>query len=142
MMLVFFFLLSLSFAHDLEYNSFREGSCIVVKFYFPTGGSFSYESYQVFGPEKDKPFQVGRTDALGRIIFCPDKPGRWTIRTFSEDGHGAVVDLDVEDGKLQQQGGKLSIYQKLLVGFGVILGIFGLVEIYLRRVLPWLKGQL
>lgn len=66
---------ALLFAHDLEHTIHREGNCVVVSFFFPDGSKFSYEEYKVYKEGERAPFQIGRTDALGRVVFCPREGG-------------------------------------------------------------------
>lgn len=126
---------SFAYSHDLQHSVSREGACTVLSFYFPDGTKFSYEKYEVYMYGEKLPFQVGRTDALGRVVFCPDKDGRWVVRTQSEDGHGAVVEVDVKGRSVKAEGSLFERYQKVLVGAGLILGTFGILEIFIRRAL-------
>lgn len=131
-------LISLCFAHDLQHSLSKEGKCVVLSFYFPDGTKFSYEKYEVYREGEKLPFQVGRTDALGRVIFCPDRKGSWAVKTASEDGHGAVVEVKVENASVEAKGTLFERYQKVFVGVGIILGLFGILELYIRRV-SWLR---
>jgi nickel transport protein len=131
-------LISFCFAHDLQHSLSKEGKCVVLSFYFPDGTKFSYEKYEVYREGERLPFQVGRTDALGRVVFCPDKKGSWTVKTTSEDGHGALVEVKVENTSLEAKGSFFERYQKVFVGGGIILGLFGLLELYIRRI-SWLR---
>ncbi|GBC88229.1 hypothetical protein HRbin13_00349 [bacterium HR13] len=131
-------LLSLSFAHDLQHSLSKEGNCVVLSFYFPDNTKFSYEKYEVYREGEKLPFQVGRTDALGRVVFCPDKRGEWTVRTTSEDGHGAIVKVKVDKASVKTESSPFERYQKVFVGMGIVLGIFGVLELYIRRV-SWVR---
>ena len=86
-------------AHDLQY-SIDEGAAVYVKLFFGDGNEFSFESYEIYRAGEEIPFQVGRTDAHGRLVFLPDRAGTWRIKAFSEDGHG--VDFSLTTGA---QGG-------------------------------------
>ncbi|MCS6958301.1 MAG: hypothetical protein RMK75_07620 [Aquificaceae bacterium] len=131
--LLIFALFSFAFSHDVEHSISREGSCVVVSFYFPDGSAFSYEGYEVFYEGEKVPFQVGRSDALGRVVFCPNRAGFWLVKIRSEDGHGAEVRLKAEGERLEVDRGIVDRNIKLLAGLGILLGIFGLFEIYVRR---------
>jgi nickel transport protein len=78
---------------------------------------------------------VGRTDALGRLVFVPDRPGLWRVRVFSEDGHGA--DFTVETGPMGQvvtaERSLFDRYLRLIVGVAVILGLFGALRLYVSK---------
>lgn len=135
--LCFFFFISLSFSHDLQHKISMEEKCIIVHFYFPDNTKFSYESFEIYKNNSKTPFQVGRTDALGRAVFCPDESGEWIVKTFSEDGHGKMVKVYVDNATATSTPSLFDRYKKLFVGAGFILGIFGLIEIYLRRFTKW-----
>jgi nickel transport protein len=110
-----------------------EGSCAVLSFYFPDEKPFSYESYEVLREGERVPFQSGRSDALGRVVFCPDRRGLWTVRVFSEDGHGAEVRLRFDGSSLKDKRSIFERYEKVFVGVALIFGIFGLLELFVRR---------
>jgi len=122
-------------AHDLQHEVGVAEGAIAVRLSFADGNVFSFEAYEVYREGEDIPFQVGRTDALGRLIFMPDQPGDWRVKVFSEDGHG--LDFSVvagERGAVEKAGGSpLAAYSRLIVGVAVIFGIFGLLNLFLVR---------
>lgn len=60
----------------------------VVAFEYATGDIPAYVQVEVFAPgEADVEFQNGRTDALGRFTFTPDKPGVWAVVMSDGMGH-------------------------------------------------------
>ncbi len=124
---------ALLFAHDLEHTIRREGNCVVVSFFFPDGSKFSYEEYKVYKEGEKVPFQIGSTDALGRVVFCPREGGLWTVITYSEDGHGAQVKISFEEKGLKEEKNLLERYGRVLAGLGWLLGMFGLWKVYLKR---------
>ena len=83
-------------AHSVEYRVVP-GHAHVVEVFTADGRPFSYESYEITGPGDSSPFQIGRTDRLGRVVFAPDRIGEWSIRVWSEDGHGLTVNVPVAD---------------------------------------------
>ena len=74
-----------------------EGESIVVRFSFPGGEQPWFEPYEVFAPGMDTPFQSGRVNARGEVSFRPDRDGEWQLRVFTEDGHGAVVTVGIDE---------------------------------------------
>lgn len=90
------FLFLCIFAHELLHKQVMSDKAIVIEFYFADNSKFSYETYKVYRPGKERiPFAIGRTDALGRVVFIPDTEGVWTVVTQSETGHGAKVFVEV-----------------------------------------------
>ncbi len=133
MSLILFFLVSLSFSHELLREVHREGNCILVRFYFQDGKAFSYEEYEIYREGEGVPFQKGRSDALGRVVFCPDRDGLWLFRISSQDGHGAEISMNLKAGKVEQRHSPFESYKRVLSGLGYLLGIFGFVSLVLRR---------
>ena len=120
-------------AHDLHYTTTREQAVVVTLFY-PDGTPFSYEDFQVTPAGGDIPFQVGRTDAQGRLAFLPPHPGRYQVRAVSEDGHGLVFEVETgaETALLSAERPLFERYQRLFVGLGLLLGLFGLLMLFYR----------
>ncbi|WPM31284.1 hypothetical protein IAE16_05525 [Hydrogenobacter sp. T-2] len=131
--ILIFLLVSLSFSHELLEEVRQEGNCTLVHFYFQDGSAFSYEEYEVYREGEKAPFQKGRSDALGRVVFCPDRDGLWFLRIRSQDGHGAELRLNLKAGKVEKKRSKFESYQRVLSGLGYLLGIFGLISLFSRR---------
>lgn len=132
--LILLFINFFVYAHDIQ-HTIRSQNAITIYLYFPHSSKFSYESFEIYRPNEKIPFQVGRTDALGRIIFIPDKKGRWFVKAFSEDGHGVNLYVDVNEN-FSDYKEEIPIYQrylKVFIGIGIILGIFGMLSIFRRR---------
>lgn len=90
---LFLLLINLS-AHNLQHKVWHEEATIL-EFSFASNDDFSYESYEIYAPNREAPYQVGRTDAHSRVLFLPDSKGLWKIKVFSEDGHGKIVEVEV-----------------------------------------------
>jgi nickel transport protein len=121
-------------AHDLQ-HSIDEGTAVSVKLFFADGSKFDFESYEVYRAGDEIPFQVGRTDAQGRVVFLPDRAGTWRIKAFSEDGHGADFSFStgVEGAVGDASRPFLERHLRIVVGVSVILGVFGLVNLFVGR---------
>jgi nickel transport protein len=121
-------------AHDLQ-HSINEGTAVSVKLFFADGNDFDFESYEVYRAGEEIPFQVGRTDALGRVVFLPDRAGTWRIKTFSEEGHGADFAFTTGAKNHIQETNKpfLERHLRIIAGVSVIFGVFGLATLFLRR---------
>jgi len=136
--------LVLSFAlpawgHDLRYDVRRSVEAVSVRLFFADGNAFAFKSYEIYRVGEKIPFQVGRTDALGRIVFLPDRRGSWRVKAFSEDGHG--VDFSLSAGP---RGAAAEVdrplverYPRAVVGAGLIFGLFGLIDLFVA----WRRGR-
>lgn len=121
-------------AHDLHYTTNR-ATAVVVTLGYPDGSPFSYEQFEVFPLGQEIPFQTGRTDARGRLAFLPPDPGRYQVRAMSQDGHGLVFEVEADAAGLLVDADRplYERYQRLFVGLGVLLGLFGLLMLFHRR---------
>lgn len=121
-------------AHDLEYVV-GEGSAVFVKLSFAGEREFSFESYEIYRDGENVPFQVGRTDQHGRLVFLPDRPGQWRIKVFSQDGHGRdfSITTDARRGIEQAERPVLSRNLRIAIAVALIFGLFGLVNLFVRR---------
>lgn len=121
-------------AHEILHTT-TEGGAVIVTLTYGDGSPFSFESYELFRPGEDVPVQVGRTDRAGRIVFIPGVGGTWRIRAFSEDGHGAdfTVDAGAKALTTSTEPRSLGRHEKILIGVGCILGIFGIISLWCRR---------
>jgi nickel transport protein len=133
-LLLFLWLPERAAAHDLQ-HSIEEDAAVTVKLFFADGNEFSFESYEVYRAGEETPFQVGRTDARGRVVFVPDRAGTWRVKAFSEDGHGADLSLTTgAQGAIESAERSLfERYSRLVVGVSIIFGIFGLVGLFARK---------
>lgn len=120
-------------AHDLQYTV-SNGEAVVVRL-LEDNTPFTFEGYEVYREDEKLPYQTGRTDSQGRIAFLPDRAGKWRIRTFSEDGHGMDFSLST-DAAARIESSDQPFYERharIIVGIGVILGLFGFLSLYARK---------
>jgi nickel transport protein len=121
-------------AHDLQHQ-IEEGPAVSVRLFFADGSDFAFESYEIYRAGEEVPFQVGRTDLRGRVVFLPDRAGTWRIKAFSEDGHGVDFSFSTGAGGSVREGGRplLERHLRLVVGVSVIFGLFGLVSLLMKK---------
>ena len=121
-------------AHGLQY-SVDEGAAVSVKLSFADGSEVSFERYEIYRAGDETPFQVGRTDIQGRVVFIPDRAGTWRLKVFSEDGHGADLSFTAggEGGVQDANEPFFERHLRIIVGASVIFGVFGLVNLFARR---------
>ncbi len=129
-------------AHELSQTVTR-GNAVVIELKEDGNLPFSHEQFEIFRKGEDKPFQTGTTDALGRIVFLPDRQATWRVRAFSEDGHGTdfTVDAGPADAAETQADSRGSSYSparsmKIVFGAVVILLVFMIALRVVRRRMP------
>lgn len=126
-----------AWGHDLQYTVVA-GQAVVVKLFYVDNTAFAFEGYEIYPQGAQLPVQVGRTDAQGRIAFLPDKAGKWRIKAMSQDGHG--LDFNIEtDAAARLTGSDKPLYERygrVVVGVALLLGLFGLINLYVKRKKP------
>ncbi len=121
-------------AHDLQ-HSIDEATAVSVRLFFADGRDFGLESYEIYRAGEEMPFQVGRTDVRGRVVFLPDRAGTWRIKLFSQDGHGGDFSF-ITGARGDVQGGSKSFLERhlrIIAGVSLIFGVFGLISLFARR---------
>ncbi len=116
------------FSHGVECNIIEGGVGIEVRYEDVDKTPISYAEVKVYSPDK-KEFQQGLTDIYGRFLFYPDKKGIWKIEVNDGMGHGVVKEIIVSEEKkvFKEQTKKFSLFQQLVVGVSIILGVSGIV---------------
>jgi nickel transport protein len=121
-------------AHEVLHEVAR-GEAVVVALRYAAGSPFAYEQYEVLPPNSATPFQIGRCDAAGRIVFLPDRPGEWRLKASSEDGHGIdlTVTVDATGAAAAKPRSLWERGSRLVTGIALLFGIFGLFMLFARR---------
>ena len=135
-------------AHGLRYTV-TDGKSVVIELTYASGTAFSNETYEIYRAGGGKPYQTGRTDPSGRIVFIPDSSRTWRIKAFSEDGHGlditietndpaehadtSVAIADTVDGHLAMEKAPIGMGTRIIMIFALIFGVFGVVSIFVRK---------
>ncbi len=120
-------------AHELRHE-LSQSQAIVIRLTYADNTPFSFETYEIYPEGSNLPTQVGRTDSAGRIAFLPDKPGRWRVKAQSEDGHGLefAFATGASSGPMATGQSLYDRYGRILAGVALILGLFGLFNLYLK----------
>lgn len=115
-----------------------EGEAVIVRLAFPGGDQPWFEPYEVFAPGSETPFQSGRVNAVGELSFRPDRAGTWRVRVFTADGHGAVLEIEVDAaGAIAAVEGQHAhphgYWSRVLAALGILLGLFGALMLWRQR---------
>jgi len=121
-------------AHDLQ-HTVTSGQAVVIKLFYVDNTPFAFEGYEIYHDGEKLPYQVGRTDSLGRIAFLPDKAATWRVKTISEDGHGLDLKLTTNADAALSGSEKPAFerYSRIVIGVALILGLFGVLNLYVKR---------
>ena len=125
---------TLTHAHELR-RSITRSDAVVIELFYADGTPFDFGQYEIYRPGGEAPFQVGRTDALGRVVFAPDVTGEWRLRAFSEDGHGTdfTFEAAADAAVIQSDQPLVWRYSMIFVGVAIILGAFGFLSLFLKK---------
>jgi nickel transport protein len=100
--------------------------------HYDDGEPMSYAEVQIQAPDANLAFQTGRTDRNGRLMFQPDRSGRWQVEVKDGMGHRAAFDVAVADGPPQTApvappgtAGSVSRGQAAVTGLAIIFGLTG-----------------
>ena len=125
-------------AHALLHERI-EADAVVLKLSFPGGDAPLFESYEIYAPGNETPFQTGRVNAVGELSFNPDRPGEWQVKVFTADGHGTVVQVAVDAAggaatvSATQDAHSHGYAGRVLAGLGYLLGLFGIWALWRGR---------
>lgn len=114
-----------AFGHDLQVTWQRSGAAIVVENRYGGTEAAAYAAVLVFSPgDAKQEYQNGRTDALGRFAFVPDRDGDWRYIVDDEIGHRVEITIPVGDASFQSSSVRAP-WLTLVAGLGFIAGVTG-----------------
>ena len=122
-----------SWAHEVR-HSIVQSAATIIQLHYPDGRPFAFEGFEIYRAKEKIPYVVGRTDAKGKIAFLPDSTGTWRVKAFSDDGHGVdlTFETDAQSAVMVQDRSFYERHARILVGIGLILGLFGLISLLTR----------
>jgi nickel transport protein len=125
-------------AHEVHHAIEATGA-VALRLTYADGKPFTFEAFEAYPEGKDVPAQVGRTDDQGRAVFIPGATRRWRVKAFSADGHGVDLRFDAPVAAAPQSpasgssGDRPNRASLLLFGFSLLLGGFGIYQLWLRK---------
>ena len=123
-------------AHEVH-HAVAAQSAVSVRLTFADGQPFAFEAFEVYAAGADKPSAVGRTDAQGRAVFVPPESGEVRLRAFAADGHGVDVKfMPPRAGTAAAVPAAEERPAKLMFGAGLLLALFGLIQLFIRKRKP------
>jgi nickel transport protein len=135
--LVVAFLCGPALAHEVHVETAHQ-SATVLRLTYADGEPFAFEAYELYLPGREIPEQVGRTNAQGQIVFLPGAQSAWRVKAFSADGHGIDQRMEFTPTSAEGTAAPLTSARPprawlLAAGLGILFGLFGLVQLFLRR---------
>ena len=129
-----------AWGHEIRLEQSQQAAA-VVRLTYADGQPFAFEAYELYRPDNEVPEQVGRTNGEGQIVFLPGTRTDWRLKAVSADGHGVDQILKVSMAATQgnhQPGATAGLPRTLLliVGLGILFGLFGVVQLFLRKKQP------
>jgi nickel transport protein len=122
-------------AHEVHHDIAAAGA-VMVRLTYADGSPYAYEKYELFPEGQEVPAQVGNSDSQGRVVFVPGETTNWRLKAYSADGHG--VDLKFAAPAIQVAttpavAASPDRATQVLIGLSLLFGLFGLVQLLLRR---------
>ena len=122
-------------AHGVQIQT-RNTSAVEIQATYDSGEPMAEAQVQVYAPEDPETVIFsGMTDAMGRYLFVPDRPGDWEL-SVRQAGHGDIAVIPVsEAGAITTEfstSAGLTPLQRGVVAGAVIWGCVG-TALYFRR---------
>jgi nickel transport protein len=125
-------------AHEVH-HAIEASGAVALRLTYADGKPFSFEAFEAYPEGRDVPAQVGRTDEQGRAVFVPGDIKRWRVKAYSADGHGVDLRFDApalvatQSAAPSTAGDGPNRASLLLFGFSLLLGGFGIYQLWLRK---------
>lgn len=126
---------SVAWCHGVDGDIIPSEGYLVTALY-DDGEPMSYAEVEIRSSDSNIPFQAGRTDRNGRIMFKPDGKGNWQVVIKDDMGHRLALDLTVKEDKkdarspemnrvVKEQKGLSQRTMGIITGLSVIFGVTG-----------------
>ncbi len=112
-------------SHGVDFEFFKGAKGI--RFFYEDGTPISFGEYKIYSPDK-KVFSEGYLDKKGRVLFMPDKTGKWKIEVRDGLGHGIEKEIEIKDLEKEEfiRESKIPLYFKILLVISIIFGFTGI----------------
>ncbi len=121
---ILFTLILISHGVDFEFFENAKG----IRFFYEDGTPISFADYKIYSPD-GKIFSEGILDKNGRVLFFPDKIGKWKIEVDDGMGHGIIKEFEIKNLEKEEfiRSSKIPIYFKILFGISIIFNFTGII---------------
>lgn len=123
-------------AHEVKVEQGTQ-TAAVVRLTYADGQPFAFEAYELYRPGQEAPHQVGRTNGAGQIVFLAGDQREWRLKAFTGDGHGVDQRLQIATSAdpvaTAGETSALPRWALLVAGGGLIFGLFGFVQLFVRK---------
>jgi nickel transport protein len=140
LIILFLFLTCDVFAHGVEGEIKYLQDVVLVTAAYDSGEPMSYAKVEIYAPDSNIKFQLGRTDRNGRFAFVPDVSGVWQIVVSDNLGHRLELSSKVtmSSSSIKEKNGTENISSSkgffvsreiaALLGIFMIFGLFGWIK--------------
>lgn len=131
----FALLSGVAWSHEVKLEISQQDAS-VVRLTYADGHPFAFEAYEIYAPGKEMPEQVGRTNLQGQLIFLSGTQTEWRLKAYSADGHGVDQVIKVTASALEKSpSSSTQLPRELLLasGLGIVFGLFGIVQLFIRK---------
>jgi len=122
-------------AHGVQHQ-IRHTGATVITLRYDNGQALAHAVFEAAPAGETRAAVTGLTDIEGRAVIVADVPGRWRLRAFSNDGHGAVVEFDVAASAADMVPASAPVPRWMRVAFGLALLFFVFSSLYC-----WVRGR-
>jgi nickel transport protein len=122
-------------AHGVGLYIDRQEARVILRLHHADDTPLAEAGYELSVAGAEVPYQSGKTDTLGRVVFSPGDTREWRLRVFSEDGHGIDTRFELTPGTVSHAHADHTDLDitKLVLGIGILLSGFAMMMLYAKR---------
>jgi len=120
-------------AHGVQHQ-IQHANATVITLSYEDGQALAHAVFEAAPVDAMQAAVTGLTDARGRAVLVADVPGRWRLRAFSTDGHGAVVEFEVmaSADTAGPESAPVPRWLRVLFGLALLFFVFSSLQCWLR----------